>query len=242
MLSITERIAFLIIIGVFGTWTLLGFRVIFNLVRSGRAAPPLKNLVSSITKALIDVGMQKTIFRSRPILSFFHAFIFFGFSYYLIVNGTDVLEGFVPGFELIYNGELLAQTYPALQGLVDSGVINFYNLAADILSVGVLVGMITFLVRRFIVGDKRQEFNKDVLLLDNVKKGSVFRDSLIVGIWMLTHIGARFMGQILRLAREGKPDPYMPFASFIANAFSGASASGLELGIHISWWLAIGSV
>lgn len=242
MLSTTERIIFFVMVAIFGGITLWGFRAIFNLVRSGRAAPKLKNILGNVIKALIEVGMQKTLFRTRIVLSIFHAFIFFGFSYYLLVNLTDVLEGFVPGFELIYGGVLLAETYPVVEPLVDFGIINAYNLAADLFSILVLVGMVVFLLRRFLGNDKRLRFNKDVLLDRKVAKGSVFLDSAIVGGFIMIHVGSRFMGQVLRVVREGDADPFMPFASLTAKLFSGMTAADLDTSIHATWWLAIGLI
>ncbi|VAW35251.1 Fe-S oxidoreductase [hydrothermal vent metagenome] len=148
----------------------MGFYGIYRIVRNGRSTPPLKEIPSKMLKALIDVGLQKIIFRARPVLSTFHTLIFFGFSYFFLVNVTDLLEGFIPGFELIYGGEA------------------------------------------------------------------------IVGIFILFHVGSRFMGQVLRLAERGEADPWMPFASLVSVAFRGLSDDGFNFGIHLTWWLAIGLI
>jgi Fe-S oxidoreductase len=234
MLTTTERIIFILMALVFGGITHVGFYGIYRIVRNGRSAPPLKDIPSKMLKALIDVGLQKTIFRARPVLSTFHALIFFGFSYYFLVNVTDLLEGFIPGFELIYGGEAILDS-PSIW-------INLFNVLADILSIGVLIGMIAFLIRRFLTDDRRLKFNDYVLLHPKVAKGSVHRDSLIVGIFILFHVGSRFMGQVLRLAEHGEADPWMPFASLASVAFRGLSADGFNFGIHLTWWLAIGLI
>jgi Fe-S oxidoreductase len=241
MLTATERIIFIVMLVVFGGLTGYVFSGVYKIVRSGRAAPPLKDLPSHLMEALIDVGLQRTLFRTRPILSTFHAMIFFGFTFFFLVNVTDVLEGFVPGFELVYGGEELLHTVPALTPLVDLGLINIFNLLADIFSIFVLVGMIAFIVRRFGTDDKRLKFNDDVLLHPKVQKGWVHLDSAIVGGFILFHVGSRFMGQVLRLA-DGNVDLFMPFASLFSYMFTGLSPDALEVGIHISWWLAIGLI
>ncbi len=236
MLTTPERILFILLVLLFGgILATAGFYGIFKIVRSGRRAPALKNWPSMLFKALIDIGLQKTIFRARPILSTFHAFIFFGFSFYFLVNLTDVLEGFVPGFELVYGGENLPFSLPA-------GLVNGYNLVADVLSVLALVGMVAFLVRRFLGDDPRLRFNPGVLLHPKVAKGLIQVDSAIVGGFILLHVGSRFTGQALRLAGNGRADPFMPFASLLANLFRGFSSSMLEAGVHITWWLAIGLI
>lgn len=230
MLTSLERTLFILMALGLGGLTAYLFFGIYKIVRRGQPAPKRKDLVRWFAVALLDVGLQKTIYRARPILSTFHAFIFFGFSYFFLVNVTDAMEGFVPGFELIYGGQNA------------SPVVNVFNLIADVLSVLTLTGVIAFLVRRFLANDKRLQFNPGVLLHPNVAAGGVRLDSAIVGGFILVHVGARFVGQALRLAREGQADPFMPFASLISNLFSGLSENALNIGIHVTWWLAIGLI
>jgi Fe-S oxidoreductase len=240
VLTLVERIVFLAILVVFGGLAAAGFYSIFRIVRSARKAPQLKDVPRRLVTALIDVGLQRPIFRSRPILSIFHAFIFFGFSFYLLVNVTDVLEGFVPGFKLAHGGRALATLSPALASV--GGLANAFNLVADVLSVLALVGMLVFLVRRFVVKDRRLTFNDSVLLQPQVAQGWVQRDSAIVGAFILIHVGSRFLGQALRLAEQGQADPFMPFASLTANLLRGLPATATNLGIHITWWTALGLI
>ncbi|HLF89057.1 MAG TPA: hypothetical protein VI451_08945, partial [Anaerolineales bacterium] len=235
MLTTPELILFILMLLGLGGLTAYFFFGIYKIVRSGTPAPARKDLVKRFATALLDVGLQKPIFRTRPILSTFHAFIFFGFSYYFLVNVTDVLEGFIPGFELIYGGKNASIAIPAW-------FANPFNLIADVLSVLTLIGMAAFLVRRFLGNDKRLQFNKGVLLHPKVAKGGIRRDSAIVGTFILIHVGSRFMGQTLRLARDGQIDPFMPFASLISKIFSGLSAGALNTSIHLTWWLAIGLI
>ncbi|NUQ36619.1 MAG: (Fe-S)-binding protein [Caldilineales bacterium] len=235
MLTTIEKLIFILLVAFFvGFLALRGFWGIYKIVRQGRPAPALKNIPQRMLAAVVQVGLQQTIFRSRPWLSVFHAFIFFGFSYYFLVNVTDLLEGFAPGFELVYGGRALAAA--------PTGLVNLFNLVADILSVLTLLGMIVFLVRRFISRDQRLRFNEGVLLNPRVQAGGVARDSLIVGGFILLHVGSRFLGQALRLAEHGAPDPFMPFASLTANLFGGLSPAALDAGIHTTWWLAIGLI
>ncbi len=242
MLTPIEQIIFIIMLLSLGGLTAYLFYAIYKIIRSGRAAPPLFNLVPEFIKAFVDVLLQKPMFRARPILSTFHAFIFFGFSFYFLVNVTDVLEGFVPDFELTYGGEALLAVAPALAPLVNLGLVNIFNLTADILSILTLLGMVVFLIRRLRGKDKRLRFNDGVLLHPKVQKGWVLIDSTIVGLFILIHVGARFTGQALRVAEAGQSDPFMPIASIYANLFSGLSESAYTAGIHLSWWLAIGLI
>jgi Fe-S oxidoreductase len=186
LLTIPERFVFTFMLTVLGAVTAAGFYGIFNIVRSGRAAPPLKNVPRRMFSALIDVGLQKTIFRARPVLSVLHTFIFFGFSFYFLVNVADVLEGFIEGFALINGGEAIPTAAPALAPLANSGLVNLFNFVADILSVLTLIGMAAFLLRRFLGRDKR--------------------------------------------------------LSLISYLFGGVPSNILDVGIHVTWWLAIGLI
>jgi len=235
VLTTTERILFVLMALILGGLTAILFYGIYKIIRRGRPAPPRENVIPSLIGAAIDVLLQRPMFRSRPVLSVFHAFIFFGFSYYFLVNVTDVLEGFVPGFELIYGGQGPLEPLP-------DWPINLFNLIADILSVLTLLGMIVFLVRRFITHDKRLEFNEGVLLNPKVQQGWIRYDSLIVGVFILLHVGSRFLGQALRLAENGRPDPFMPFASAASFLFRGLSEGAFTFGIHLTWWLALGLI
>ena len=83
--------------------------------------------------------------------------------------------------------------------------------------------MAAFLVRRFLARDRRLAFNASVLLHPRVKAGGVRWDSAIVGGFILFHVGSRFLGQALRLARSGRdqPHPALRFAH-LANPSPGS--------------------
>jgi len=229
VLTLVERIIFLLMLVGFGGFTTWGFFNIYRIVRRGRPAQsPISNLRSFIPQALrvlLEIGLQKPIYKSRPILSTFHAFIFFGFSYYFLVNVNDVLEGFVPGYSTAE---------------VATGIIGILNLAADVLSVLTLTGVAVFLVRRFIAKDKRLEYNQGVLLYAPVQAGGIKRDSLIVGGFILFHVGSRFMGQVFRLAEMEVFNPMQPFASTLSLALRGWP--DYTVAIHAAWWLAVGLI
>ncbi len=227
MLGSTERIIFVLMVAVFGGITAWGFYNIYRIIRRGRPAPQLTNLIPRTIKALLEVGLQKPIYQSRPILTTFHAFIFFGFSYYILVNINDLLEGFIAGYSTAE---------------VSTGIVGILNLFGDLLSVGVLIGVVVFLVRRFVAKDRRLEFNEDVLLYPAVARGGIKRDSLIVGGFILLHVGSRFTGQALRLAGMGVTNPMQPFASLVSIIYRGLPATAFTPVIHATWWIAIGLI
>jgi Fe-S oxidoreductase len=227
LLTTIEKIIFILLAITAAGFTFHGFKVIIDSIRKGRPAPELKDVPGSLVKAAITVLFQQTIFRARKVLSAIHMGLFFGLITYALVNLVDVLEGLIPGFELVYGGVHLPNA--------PTGLINVFNLIADVMSGFLLIAITTFLVRRFIVKDKALTFRDNVLLNPKVKAGGQARDSLIVGMFVIMHVGARLMSQAFRLT-DGA-DPFMPIASFL-NSIFGAS----EVGVHVAWWISLGWV
>lgn len=231
MLTSAEQIAFLVLVAVCGGLAARGFARIVRVVRSGRAAERTDGLVRRFAGALLDVGLQRPVFKTRPWVGLFHAFIFFGFSFYLLVNVNDLAEAYVPGWTMIGDG-------PGTRSLGASA----FNLLSDLLSVLVLTGMVALLLRRFVRKPAALEFNPSVLLDDKVRGGGVRLDSLVVGLFILLHVGSRWVGTALHLAETGRADPWLPTASVVSGLFAGWSPERLETGIHLCWWLAMGLI
>ncbi len=228
MLTTIEKIVFVALALVSAGFFFHGVKTIVDSVRKGRPAPELKNIPASLLKAAITVLFQQTIFKARKWVSAIHLGLFFGLITYAFVNLVDVLEGLIPGFDLVYGGKHLA--FPFL----NSGIINAFNLIADLMS-GALLFSITFmLVRRFFVKDKRLTYRDNVLLDPKVKNGQA-KDSLIVDVFVIMHVIARLSAQAFRL--DAGADPFMPIASSI-NSLFGAS----QTGVHVAWWISIGWV
>lgn len=226
MLTSAEQIAFVLLVVLCGALAFQGFGRMVVIVRRGRAAERGDNLVGRFVGAMIDIGLQRPMFKTRPWVSFFHALVFFGFSFFLLVNVNDLLEAYVDGWTTLGQG----------------GLFGLFNLLSDLLSVGVLVGMVALLVRRFVQKPKALDFNPSVKLNPRVLAGSVRRDSLIVGIFILLHVGSRWVGTALHLAENGHTDPWLPTASLLSGLFAGMPVASLETGIHVSWWMAMGLI
>lgn len=226
MLTTIEKIAFIILGLISAGVTIHGIKTIIDSVRKGRPAPELKNVPAGLIKAAITVLFQRTIFKARKVLSTIHLGLFFGLVTYAFVNLSDVLEGYISGFNLVYGGRYLA--FPFLNSIV----INLFNLIADLMSGALLISITVFLVRRFIIKDKRLTYRENVLLNPKVKAGGQNKDSLIVGVFVILHVTARLFGQAFRLT-DGA-DLFMPIAS-VLNSIFGAS----QAGIHVAWWISL---
>lgn len=225
MLTLPEKIIFILaaIATVYATYRVA--ERIARLVLRGKGKPDLNLAKKRLVAVLLKVGTMQPTFKIRLWSSLFHAFIAWGFMYYLLVNLGDVLEGFLPGFTFLG------------QGFIG----NLYRLLADLLSVGVLTGMVYMLIRRFVYKTPVLTAREDVLLQPAARFG-IRRDSAIVGGFILVHVGSRFIGSTLRVFQEGGFDPWRPFASLIAPVWSGLSQAGLLVAEHATFWLAIGTI
>lgn len=153
-----------------------------------------------------------------------HGLVGWGFIYYLLVNLGDLLQAWFPGY--VFLGE---------------GVIaDLYRLGADLLSVLVLVGMVGLLLRRFFVRSPELIIREDVPLLSKARFG-IRRDSAVVGLFILVHIGGRLLGESFHLSLSGA-DSWQPAASFISGFWSGFPETLREIARHASWWLSLGGI
>lgn len=228
MLTVIEKLLFLVAAGVSGYYAYTGFKRLFQAVTRGEDGyyPRINQFLLRLKDAIIRTISQVTVLKARPVASFFHSFIFYGFVYYLLVNILDGLKGFVP---------------PRWTAHWQLGSIGaFYRLSADVLSVLILVGVIFFLARRFVLRDPKLNHNDRTLLHEAVVQDSVKRDSLIVGVFILLHVGFRLTAEGFLLAAEGQADTWQPFASHIARTVG--FGEGRIIGWHLGWWGALGLI
>ncbi len=222
MLTLPERIAFVLLAVVCVSIAARGFYRIYRVVTRGEGEIPIGLFFRRVIPVSVEILIQKPILKARPVVSTFHAFVFFAFTFYTLVNIFDLAEGFL-GFSTLYRG----------------GLFGIYNLIADIISVLGLIGMAALLIRRF--GLKPFRFNDNVLLNDHVPEG-IPRDSLIVGVFILLHVGSRWLGQAFRIAAEGQPDWFQPTASVVSLALASLPDATLKVGEHVTWWMALGLI
>ena len=228
MLTIPEKLLFVVLAGVSLYFTWIGFKRVVDVVRRGDRGwyRRLDRLPSRIGSAIAKTLAQTTVFRARPLVSLFHAFVFYGFVFYLLVNVLDLLKGYLP---------------PAWLGGLGFGALgSAYRLAADVLSALILLGVVVLLVRRFGVRDPRLEQNERTMLHEKVRLGSIRRDSLIVGLFIFFHVGFRLLGEGFLLASEAHADPWQPVASALAGIIG--YGEGRIWGWHVGWWGALGLI
>jgi Fe-S oxidoreductase len=228
LLPLSSKLLFFLFALVFGGLGLWGFYRLYLRIRRGNRAGELRAdvLGSRLLYALKVSLTQERTFRNRRAISVLHSFIFYGFIYYLLVNVVDGLEGYF-AFNILSSNPLGA----------------VYNLLADLLSFGVLLGVFSLAFRRYFSPRKRDfRFNAKTLLHPNIKNRYIVRDSLIVSSFITFHVGSRIIGQAAKLGAEGL-DAWQPLTGAVSRAlFSGASESALYSWRVFGYWGALGSV
>ncbi|ADV67639.1 heterodisulfide reductase-related iron-sulfur binding cluster [Deinococcus maricopensis] len=228
MLPLSSKILFFLFALITGAIGLWGFYRLYLRIRRGASATEtrLNDLPARLWYALRTTLTQERTFRKRTFISVLHSFIFYGFIYYLLVNVIDGLEGYLH-FSITSRTPIGAA----------------YNLLADLLSFGVLLGVIGLVIRRFGTPAKRDfRFNEKTLLHESVKNRFITRDSAIVSSFITFHVGSRIIGQAAKLAQEGT-DAWQPLTSAVANAlFNGATEQTLMAWRVAGYWGALGSI
>ncbi len=224
MLSFPEKIIFLFLLVSSIFLSFYSFRTMMRIIKRGQGKLYFDQPVKRVTNALIVLFSQKTVFRDRFWLSLLHSFIAWAFILYFLVNIIDIVNGFTQGTPLPGAGI----------------VADIYRLFVDVFSVLAMAGVIVFLIRRFVFNSQRLKITENVLLVDDAKSG-MRRDSLIVGLFILCHVGFRFLGESFLLASSGA-DPSQPFATIISQLWISMDPQMIIWLHHLSWWLAIGLI
>ena len=224
MLTDIEKIIFILLAIIAIGLSYTTFNKMFKAIGVGSQQIDWKRALLNFPKGLEVFISQRTLFKTRPVIGFIHALVAWGFTLYLIVNIVDVLYGFIPGFHFFPN----------------YFIGKVYRLFVDIFTVLVLLGVVYFLVRRFIFKDNRLVINEPVMLNDLAKIG-MRNDSLVVGLFIFLHVGSRLLAASFEIARNGS-DTFQPAATTIALLWSDFSQESIIISEHIFWWIALGLI
>ena len=228
MLTLTEKALFTLaaLFAVYGTG--LGFSAVFKIIRRGQ--PPVLKL--NWKRTLRAIGAWITMggmWKARPLVSTIHAALAWGFILYLLVNVVDLARG-----------------YFSVPALFPDWITQSYRLAVDLASGTVLFAMVLLLLRRFILPRREALTQRDnILRIKEVSlpflRQTISRDSIIVGLFILLHVGFRLLGESVAIELHG-PDPWQPLASSITPLWSGLSSNSLTIWHHACWWGALGLI
>ncbi|OGT27871.1 MAG: [Fe-S]-binding protein [Gammaproteobacteria bacterium RBG_16_66_13] len=224
MLSVLEKILFLLAALLSLYLTALAAVRIARTIARGQGRIAWNAIPGRVVGVLLKTISFAPTFRTRLVTSLFHAFVGWGFTYYLLVNIGDVVEGYIPGFRFMGEGRLG----------------DLYRLGADILSGSVLVGMAYLIVRRFLVRPASLTTRDSTLLHPRARAG-IRRDSSIVAAFIVLHVGGRFVGESFALASEGT-DAWQLLASGVARLWAGWPQASLAVAEHVAWWFALGLI
>ena len=224
MLTAIERIAFILLVIFSMGLSYVTFTRMFKIISRGTQPLNWRLVLKNWPKGLAVFISQKTLFKTRPVIGAIHAGVAWGFTLYLLVNVIDIMYGMIPGFKFLPNN---------LFG-------DVYRFFVDSFSIIVLLGVLFFLARRFLLKDKRLITNEPVMLSETAKKG-IKRDSLIVGLFIILHVGFRFVGASFEVALHGS-DWSQPGATMLASFWSSLPYETLVFGEHFSWWMALGLI
>lgn len=224
MLSNIEKIIFLIAAAATAVAVFLVTRRMVRIISRGSGKPDWSVIPGRLASVLTKTVALTPVWRTRFWASLFHALVVWGFMFYLLVNIGDVLEGLITGYIFLGEGTLG----------------NIYRLLVDVLTISALLGMVLLLLRRFVF--RAPELStRDTTLLHPKARAGIRRDSLIVGFFIILHVGGRLFSKSFQLAHLGA-DPWQPFASALSSAWSGMSTSAQIAGEHFGFWLALGLV
>jgi hypothetical protein len=209
MLTTPEKIFFILLSVASALAALRAADRIRRVIRRGWGKVNLVNIVGRAVAAAVKAGTFQPTWKTRLVPSLLHALVGWAFIFYLLVNLGDVLEGLLPDY-IFLGGPL-------------EGVGHFYRLAADVLSVGALVGMAALLARRFVARSRALRFRPNTTVYPRAPR-AILRDSAIVGGFILVHVGSRFLGDSFHLAEDGV-SPWQPFASLLSRFGSRSTSS-----------------
>lgn len=224
MLSPTEKFVFILLVAISLGATIVTFDEMRRIIARGKGKLRLDDLPRRMVTGVVALITQGRILKHRKLTSLFHYGVAWGFIFYGLVNVLDIVEGFVAGFEI-----------PGLAGGV-------YRLLADLFSVSVLLGVVYLIWRRFATRSGRRTLSarENVQVMASAREG-IPKDSLVVGLFILLHVGFRFLSQTFHVALEGG-DAWQPFAGAVAGMWQGLSPAALTYGFHASWWIALGLI
>lgn len=224
MLTLVEKVLFTIAVfaSLYGGYK--GALKIIKILQQAQGKPDWNLAKRRLIKIILETLTLRPTWKIRFGASVFHALVAWGFMFYLLVNLGDVLQAYIPDYHFLGTG---------MFG-------NIYRLLADILSVGVLIGMLALLIRRFVFKPAKLSARENVLLHPKARQG-IKRDSAIVGIFILLHVGFRFLGESFIIAQEGR-DIWQPFASTVSQAWLAFNPQTLTIMQHVSFWLALGLI
>jgi len=225
VLTLVEKILFGLAVLVSLYFTYRGVMRMIRHISSGQGKPDWSILGKRLGEVIVKSIFFQPVFRLRPVVSLLHAFIGWGLLVYLLINLTDVIYAYT-GFKLLHSLGAFG---------------DLYRLLADFFGLAIMVGMASLAFRRYVLRPQNLSTRQSTLLDPKARMG-ILRDSAIVTTTFFTHNLMRMLGESFYLAQHSEIDPWQPFISAAARAWSGWDPNLLVTAEHAAFWLSIGGV
>jgi Fe-S oxidoreductase len=225
VLTLLEKILFALGVVLSLYFTYRGVMRIIGHIASGQGKPDWNMLWKRLGEVILKAVFFQPVFRLRPTVSLLHAFIGWGLLVYLLINLTDVIYAYT-GFKLLHNLGVFG---------------DIYRLLADFFGLAIMVGMASLAFRRYVLRPPNLSTRESTLLDPKARMG-ILRDSALVTTTFFTHNLMRMLGESFYLAQRGEVDPWQPFISAAARAWSGWDPTALTIAEDAAFWLSIGAV
>ncbi len=211
MLTPWEKIVFAVLILATAAALLLPIFRRFRIIRAGRPSARTDEAGKRVGRAMGKVLLQRcTLRKERRLTGFMHVFIFYGALTFDTMTVNHTLEGFVPGFYLF------GKTPLALG----------FSFLVDVFAVLVLVGVLFFAVRRFLLRPKAYATTP----LDSA---AIYSFIILVTLsYLYFEMSAVALHpEEARLSLLGQ--------ALAGNFMGGLDAAALRSHFRLSWWLHI---
>ncbi len=208
MLSLVEKIVFVIVLVGSIAWFVQRGRLLVQLVGLGADDPDERrdNPGGRLVEVLLDSLLQRKTLR-KPWVGMLHLLVVWGFLVFSVNTVNHFAGGLLGGFNMLGHGGLAAA----------------YGLVSDVFAVLVLVGVIGLAFRRFVV-------RPESLARGSVESAVVF---LFIGGAMVAHL--IYVG--VEIVTETSPHPGAHIVSaLVAGAFVGLGEDTLGILMHVAWW------
>src|SRR5512147_3104713 len=225
MLSLTEKILFVVATLASLYFTYRGVMCIVSHISSGQGKPDWSLIWKRLGELIVKIGLFQPVFRFRLGPSILHGLIGWGFLSFLLINLSDLIYAY-SGFKLLEHLGLFG---------------NAYRLLADVANVAIIFGILAMVVRRFILRPATLS-TRDTTLLHPKARFGILRDSAIVAGFIFIHNTARLFGESFSIAEAGVRDSWQPFISTVAGLWSGVDPNTLLIGERLMFWISIGAV
>ena len=208
MLSLVEKIVFVIVLMGSLSWFVQRGRLLVALVNLGADDPDERrdNPGGRLVEVLLDALLQRKTLR-KPWVGVLHLLIVWGFLIFAINTINHFVGGVFGGFNMLGHG----------------GLASAYALVSDIFAVLVLVGVIGLAYRRFVV-------KPESLTAGSVESAVVF---LFIGGAMVAHLV--YVGVEIVTGTSAHTNAHV-VSALVAGAFGGLGEGALTVLMRVAWW------